>query len=113
MINIEYETQDKGGHLIISQSLDGYNQSEWDQVPANAVSTVKVGELDGEFTQGAFAVYPRETSATWNPDADILRLRWEKDGIWFEITKFGNVEAIEYLDQAALIELAESLAINP
>jgi len=56
-----------------------------------------------------FVVYPNETSATWNPDAPVLRLRWVKDGIWFEMAKFGDVVPIEYLDQAGLIELAESL----
>ena len=58
-------------------------------------------------------LYPNETLATWNPDAAILRLRWEKEGTWFEITKYGDAEAIEYLDQAVLIELAESLVSNP
>ena len=50
---------------------------------------------------------------SWNPNASILRLRWVKDGVWFEMTKFGDVKAIEYLDQVGLIELAESLAIKP
>jgi hypothetical protein len=42
-----------------------------------------------------------------------LRLRWMKDGIWFEMTKFGNVESIEYLDQAGILALAESLVNQP
>jgi hypothetical protein len=54
-----------------------------------------------------------ETVATWNPDAPLLRLRWVQDGVWFEMTKTGNAEALDYLDQAGLIELAESLAIRP
>jgi hypothetical protein len=111
-INIEYETQGKGSHLIISQSLEGFIQSDWDQVPADAIIPVKIGELNGEFAQGTFVLYPGETSATWNPEAAILRLRWKMDGIWFEMIKFGDVEEIEYLDQAALIELAESLVIQ-
>jgi hypothetical protein len=112
-VNIEYETQGHGGHLIIKQSQGGFVQSEWDRVPAHAVIPVKIGELDGEFAQGTFVVYAGEISATWNPDAPILRLRWVKNDVWFEMTKFGDVEVIEYLDQAGLIELAESLIINP
>lgn len=112
-INVEYETQDKGGYLIISQSQEGFLESDWDQIPADAVTPVKIGELEGEFAQGTFVLYPNETLATWNPDAAILRLRWEKEGTWFEITKYGDAEAIEYLDQAVLIELAESLVSNP
>ncbi|HKJ39290.1 MAG TPA: hypothetical protein VJ972_10975 [Anaerolineales bacterium] len=109
VINIEYEAQGAGGNLIISQSQNGYNQSSWDQVPADAIRQVKIGKLDGEFVQGTFVVYPNETSATWNPNAPILKLRWVDNGIWFEIAKFGDVERIEYLDQEGLIELAESL----
>jgi hypothetical protein len=74
---------------------------------------LNIGELDGEFVRGRFVVYVGETVATWEPDASILRLRWVKDGIWFEMTKSGHAQAIEYLDQAGLIELAESLVIKP
>jgi hypothetical protein len=113
VINLEYETQGKGGHLIIQQSPDGFNQSDWDNVPAEAIIPVMVGELEGEFVQGTFVVYPGETLATWNPEAAIFRLRWLQNDIWFEIAKYGNVEEIEYLDQAGLIELAESLVFKP
>jgi hypothetical protein len=112
-VNIEYETPDRGGHLSIQQSLEGFYQTDWDQVPAEVIIPVKIGKLDGEFVQGTFVVYPGETSATWNPDIAMLRLRWKQDGVWFEITKYGNVEAIEYLDQAGIIKLAESLTVTP
>jgi hypothetical protein len=112
-VSIEYEAQGRGGNLIILQSQQGFYQSDWDRVPADAIVPVKIGELDGEFARGTFVVYAGETSATWNPDAPILRLRWVKDGVWFELTKFGDVKAIEHLDRAGLIELAESLAVKP
>jgi hypothetical protein len=112
-ISIEYEAQGGGGNLIIMQSQEGFIQSDWDKVPANAIVPVKIGELDGEFARGTFVVYAGETFAAWNPDAPVLRLRWVKDGVWFEMTKFGDVKAIGHLDQTGLIELAESLAIKP
>jgi hypothetical protein len=112
-VSIEYQTQGYDGHLIIKQSQQEFVQSDWDKVPASAVVPVKIGELDGEFAQGTFVVYAGETVGTWNPDAPILRLRWVQDGVWFEMTKSGNAEEIAYLDQAGLIELAESLAIKP
>jgi len=112
-VNIEYDAKGGGGHLVIQQSRDGYNQSDWEKVPADVIIPVKIGDLDGAFVQGIFVVYPGDTSATWNPDAPVLRLRWQQDGIWFEIAKFGDVYVIEYLDQAALIELAESLVFQP
>lgn len=112
-ISIEYEAKGGGGSLIIMQSLDGFYQSEWDRVPIGASVPVKIGELDAEFVQGMFVVFAGETSATWNSDAPVLRLRWMKDGIWYEMTKFGNVESIEYLDQEGMIALAESLVYAP
>jgi len=112
-ISIEYEAHGSGGHLILMQSREGFVQSDWDKVPANAIIPVKIGERDGEFVQGTFVVYAGETSATWNSDAPILRLRWMENGIWFELTKFGDVETIEYLDREGLIKLAESLTIKP
>jgi len=108
-INIEYQTPDLGGHLNITQSREGYYESDWDSVPAEFVVPVKIGKVDGEFVQGTFVVFAGDTSATWNPDAPILRLRWERNGVFFEITKFGNVDPIEYLDQDGLITLAEDL----
>jgi hypothetical protein len=112
-VSIEYQAHGGGGHLIIMQSQEGFYQSDWDKVPADAVLPVKIGELDGEFAQGTFVVYLGETTATWNPNASIMRLRWMNNGVWFEMTKFGDVKAIEYLDLAGLIELAESLVIKP
>jgi hypothetical protein len=108
-ISIEYAAQGNGSTLLIQQSPTGYNQSEWDRAPASAIVPVKIGELEAEFVKGTFVVYAGETSATWNPDAEILRLRWMDDGIFYEITKFGDVEVTEYLDQDGLLELAESL----
>jgi hypothetical protein len=112
-IAIEYEARDWGGHLFIMQSQEGFVQSDWDKVPADAIVPVRVGESDGEFAAGTFVVYAGETLATWNPNHPMLRLRWEKDGVWFEMTKFGDGKAIEYLDQAGMIDLAERLTVQP
>jgi hypothetical protein len=111
-VSIEYRAQGGWDHLILMQSQQGFVQSDWDQVPATAVVPVKIGELDGEFARGRFVVYKGETTARWNPDAPILRLRWAQDGVWFEMTRSGDGQATEYLDQAGLIELAESLAVQ-
>lgn len=112
-VNVEYQTQGYDGHLHIMQSQSGFLQSDWDRVPADAVVPVKIGELDGEFTQGTFVVYTDEDAATWEPEARMLRLRWVQDGVWIEMTRTGYAEEIAYLDQAGMIELAESLTVNP
>ena len=111
-VSVEYQTPDYAGHLIIMQSQSGFLQSEWDSVPADAVLPVKIGELDGEFTTGRFVVYAGETVATWEPNTHILRLRWVQDGVWIEMTKYGYAEAVDHIDQARMIELAESLAVK-
>ncbi len=108
-VSIEYAVPGGGGNLILMQSQAGFLQSEWDQVPANAIVPVKVGGVDAEYTQGTFVVMAGETSATWNSDAPIFRLRWFKDGVWFELTRYGDIHSIEYLDVEGLIELAEGL----
>lgn len=112
-ISIQYEAQGGGGSLVINESTHGFIQSDWDQAPVEAISQVKVGELDAEIVQGAYVVYPGETVARWNSEAPILRLRWIEDGIWFEMAKFGGVESISYLGREGLIELAESMVYTP
>jgi len=116
--SLEYQAQGGGGHLALMQSWEGFYQADgdsvpWDSVPAEAVVHVKIGDLDGEFTRGMFVVYAGQTEAVWNPDAPVMRLRWVDGGVWYELTKHGDVQRIEYLDMEALIELAESLVIQP
>lgn len=112
-VSIEYEAQGGGGNLILMQSKDGFLQSEWDKVPADAVVPVKIGDVSGEFAQGTFVVKAGESTAAWSSAVPILRLRWQKDGVWFGLTKFGDVEVIEYLGQEELIELASRVTTNP
>lgn len=112
-VYLEYSAQNFGGSLMIRQSEASYNQSEWEQVPAEEIIKVKVSDLDAEFAKGTFVVYAGETEATWNPEAAILRLRWVQDDIWLEMTKMGDIESIEYLDHDEMIELAESLTQKP
>ncbi len=111
--HVEYRTEDYAGYLIIKQSQGGFVESSWDSVPADQVVPVTIGEWEGEFAQGAFIVYADGTGGTWNPDAPLLRLRWVQDGVRFEMTKSGDAGAIAYLDQAGMVELAESLTLKP
>ena len=112
-ISIQYEAVGGGGALLINESLNGFMQSEWDQAPVESISQVRIGELDAEIVQGTYVVYPGETVARWNSEASVLRLRWIREGVWFELAKFGDVERIEYLNRDALLKLAESLTNDP
>ena len=112
-VHIQYEVLGGGGALVITESTSGFIQSEWDQAPVEAISQVMIGELQAEIVHGTYVVYPGETVAKWNSDVPVIRLRWVEDGLWFEMAKFGGVERIAYLDQDAMIELAESLVYDP
>ncbi len=108
-IDLEYQAEGMGGSLEVSQSREGYHQSDWDSVPVEEIISVMIGENKGEFVQGGFVVYPETEQAVWNPDLPLMRLRWQEGDLYLQITKQGNLEAIEYLDREALIGLAESL----
>ncbi len=108
-IILEYQVVGMGGSLMIRQSQEGFYQSDWDRVPAEVIVPVKIGEQEGEFVQGAFVVLPETEEATWNSDIPMMRLRWREKDLYLQLTKHGNVEAIQALDKEGLIELAESM----
>jgi hypothetical protein len=108
-ITFEYQTQDTGGSLAISISQEGYHQSAWNNVPEREIVQVQIGDQIGEYVEGMYVVFSGDDEATWNPNAPLTRLRWQENGFWLEISKFGEVEAIEYLDITSLIDLATSL----
>lgn len=112
---INYQVVEGGGYLTLSQGIGVMYQSSssWGEVPANAIEQVSVGNHYGEFAQGQFVVYPGATSATWEPDAAVLRLRWSEGDRWFSLEKMGNTAPIEYLDKDELIALAVSLVDAP
>lgn len=113
-ISIQYEVPGGGGALIINESPSGFVQSEWDRAPVEAISQVMVGDFLAEIVHGTYVVYPNDpNTAQWNADAPIVRLRWMQDGLYFEMAKFGGVEAIAYLDQDAMIDLAASMTKEP
>jgi hypothetical protein len=108
-ISLEYAAAGGEGSLILMQSQDGFLESDWDRVPAADIIPVQVSGVSAEFVQGTFVVLAGESSGSWNSSAPILRLRWVKDGTWYELTRSGEKGAVAGLDQAAMIALAESL----
>jgi hypothetical protein len=114
-MTINYQVVEGGGYLTLNQGLGTMYQSSssWGAVPGNAVERIQVGHHYGEFAQGQFVVKPGATSATWEPNAAVLRLRWSEGDRWFSLEKMGNTAPIEYLDKDALIALAASLVSTP
>jgi hypothetical protein len=109
-IRLEYTTDGYGSHLFISARRGNTQDDRWDQVaPSAQVQAVTVAGVEGEYVAGTYVVLPGATEATWQPDASNQRLRWRVGEMVYTIEKWGDVRPVEYLDQAGLIALAESL----
>jgi hypothetical protein len=98
-----------GGGLVLSQSRGDLPTSPWEAVPPEAAKAVQVNGEPAEYVEGTFVVLPGATEATWNADAPVQRLRWREGDVLYEFTKMGDPQPLEYLDEAGLIALAESL----
>jgi hypothetical protein len=114
-MTINYQVVEGGGYLTLSQGIGVMQESSsnWGEVPANAVEQISVGSHYGEFVRGQFVVYPGATSATWEPEAAVMRLRWSEGNRWFSLEKMGDTGPVEYLDKEGLIALALSLVDAP
>jgi hypothetical protein len=108
ILRLSYAAQGGGG-LVLSQGQGDLTASRWDEVAAEAVEAVQVGDVPGEYVQGTFVVPAGSSTAIWNSDAVVLRLRWQQGDRYFELAKLGDPEHLEYLDKAALIALAETI----
>ena len=102
-------TADGGGGLVLSQSRGDLPTSPWEAVPEGAAQAVTVNGAAAEYVEGTFVVFPGSAEAVWNADAPVQRLRWQANGTLYELSKLGDPQALETLDQAALIALAEQL----
>ena len=102
-------TADGGGGLVLSQSRGDLPTSPWEAVPEGAAQAVTVNGAAAEYVEGTFVVFPGSDEAVWNADAPVQRLRWQANGTLYELSKLGDPQALEYLDQAAMIALAEQL----
>lgn len=98
-----------GGGLVLGQSRGDLPTSPWEAVPADKAVAVTVNGAAAEYVEGTFVIYPGAAEAVWNADAPIQRLRWRTGDVLYELTKMGDPAVLEYLDQAALVALAERL----
>jgi hypothetical protein len=102
-------TAPTGGMLVLSQSRGELPSAPWTEVPADKAVAVQVNGAPAEYVEGTFVVYPDSTEAVWDPHGPMQRLRWEVNGVLYELTKGGDPADLEYLDQAAMIALAEQI----
>jgi hypothetical protein len=111
-IHIEYESQQTGaGLLSISESLHTEN---WKQVPAEAITSIPMGNVNAELIRGDYVFLPGDAQGTWNADINVVSLRWPENGVYFVISIYGGgIGPLAHLDQEGLIALAESMMYMP
>jgi hypothetical protein len=74
------------------------------------IEKIQVGEVNGEYVEGDFVIYPGTEAATWNPKAPVRRLRWVIDEMLFQITSAGGSEGHwGYVNKGEMIAIAEGL----
>jgi hypothetical protein len=111
-IKISYEVIGGGGWIDLRQGVGEITDGVWGRVPIDAVETVLIGDIPGEYVEG---MYTSDGSgeATWNPTAGSQRLRWQAGERWFSLEKHGDPHPVEYLVRDEMIALATSLVENP
>jgi hypothetical protein len=68
-------------------------------------TTVQIGNVTGQYAAGDWENYNPDTGSwTWNPNPYLKRLRWQTNGMAFELSYWGME-----LTQADMITIAESL----
>jgi hypothetical protein len=120
-IVLNYVMQDNQQQLLISQRPQG---PDFQKIGGDAlVEIVAIGEISGEYVSGAWTIPEVKSSRdeiakgqsptleiTWDPEAGIQILRWQKDQLLFEIIFAGNNPEISgYLTKPDLIAIAETM----
>jgi hypothetical protein len=77
-IHLEYGVPGGGGNLIITQSKDGFNQSDWDKVPAEAIVSVRRLPYGIPTCRSCACAGPgRVSGSRWQNTAT-----WRRSNIW-------------------------------
>ena len=104
-ITLIYKPVTEPGWLLINEcGTDRY----WDvsDIPSNEIQQVQIGKITGLYAVGDFVTGDNGELA-WSSDMPMKRLYWQEDGLWMEITLFGQIAP--HTDQKAVISFAESL----
>jgi hypothetical protein len=110
VVFILYSVLDHSSGLILYQQP--YTESLWQtslNVGASAVvETVKIGSINGEYVKGIFTYHSGETQEVWDANADVQRLRWVDNGVFYQMENDGV-----QLDRGEFIVLARDLTTDP
>ncbi len=74
-------------------------------VGTNAViETVQIGSVTGQYVQGVWAADEDDTGMRWHGEFEVRRLRWQADGMAFELIFWGS-----QISKEELVTIAESM----
>jgi hypothetical protein len=74
--------------------------------PAKSMEQVNVRNTKGQYIAGDY-VMGNDGKATWDPNSPIKQLYWQEDGLWIQMTIYGENAVLSTKED--LISLAESL----
>jgi len=104
-IGLIYKPVTEPGWLLINQcGTDRY--FDVSDIPSNQLQQVQLGKIKGLYAVGDF-ITSDNGELVWSSDMPVKRLYWQEDGLWIEITLFGQIAT--RTDKKAVISYAESL----
>jgi hypothetical protein len=74
--------------------------------PAKSMEQVNLRNTKGQYIAGDY-VMGNDGKSTWDPNSPIKQLSWKEDGLWMQISIYGENAAL--LDKKDLVSIAESL----
>jgi hypothetical protein len=112
VVVISYQTP--GAYLFLRQGSGEFPpDTDWGKVFISAIQKVKIGQYDGEYVNGTFALKNGDDQITWESTGSDQRIRWREDKRWFEIVALVGPGTSGYLNQEALISLASDMVYQP
>jgi hypothetical protein len=102
-------TAETGGGLALTKSHVPLSGPVWESVPAGAAEAVTVRGYAGEYVRGTFVVGAGSAEAVWNADAPVQRLRWQEDGVIYEIQQMVGSSSDPHFDKDGLIAIGANL----
>jgi hypothetical protein len=101
-----FQTVESNGLIIEQEPVPAIGNCELcgDVGASAAIEEVQIGSVTGQYVIGTWKLTNNAT--TWDADPYLQTLRWEKDGMYFELMYMGDPGA---LNKDQMITIAESM----
>jgi hypothetical protein len=101
-----FQSVDTNG-LVVEQEpvpISGNCELCGDVGASAAIEEVSIGDVTGQYVVGVWEL--TENATTWDPNPYLQTMRWQKDGMYFELLYMGNPGT---LSKAEMVAIAESM----